>query len=199
MMKSIGITAGIGAGKSEVLKYLETAYKAVVVEADKVGHEVMDRSDVISRIVDVFGDEILSDGRINREILGGICFEDGKKLDKLSEILHPIIRKEILSRLKRAELEKKELFVLEAALLIEAKYPEFLDSTWYISCSKEIRIDRLMKNRGLSYEKCLDIIEKQLSDDEFVRECDMVIDNSCGVKDLHKNIDMALSKVTGDL
>ena len=65
-MKSIGITAGIGAGKSEVLKYLKNTYGAMIVEADKIGHEVMDRIDVIEIIVDIFGDEILAGGKINR-------------------------------------------------------------------------------------------------------------------------------------
>ena len=149
-MKSIGITAGIGAGKSEVLKYLKNTYGAMIVEADKIGHE-------------------------------------------LSEILHPIIRQEILYRLKRAEVEEEELFVVEAALLIEAGYKEFLDSIWYIYCPKGIRIDRLMKNRGLSYKQCIDIIDKQLSDGEFMRECDVVIDNSGELEALHKNIDRNLA------
>ena len=192
-MKSIGITAGIGAGKSEVLKYLKNTYGAMIVEADKIGHEVMDRIDVIEIIVDIFGDEILAGGKINRPKLGKICFEDKNKLNKLSEILHPIIRQEILYRLKRAEVEEEELFVVEAALLIEAGYKEFLDSIWYIDCPKGIRIDRLMKNRGLSYKQCIDIIDKQLSDGEFMRECDVVIDNSGELEALHKNIDRNLA------
>ncbi len=197
-MKRIGITAGIGAGKSEVLRYLEENYGAVIVEADKIGHEIMDDVQVIRRISDTFGSGILTDGRIDREILGRICFEDKEKLVKLSGILHPVIKQEILLRLKRAELEEKELFVVEAALLIEAGYKEFLDSLWYISCSKEIRIDRLIKNRGLSYEKCLNIIDKQLSDDDFMKECDVVVDNSGTVEHLHKNIDRILTEVMGD-
>ncbi len=192
-MKSIGITAGIGAGKSEVLKYLKNTYGAMIVEADKIGHEVMDRIDVIEIIVDIFGDEILAGGKINRPKLSKICFEDKNKLNKLSEILHPIIRQEILYRLKRAEVEEEELFVVEAALLIEAGYKEFLDSIWYIYCPKGIRIDRLMKNRGLSYKQCIDIIDKQLSDGEFMRECDVVIDNSGELEALHKNIDRNLA------
>ncbi len=196
-MKSIGITAGIGAGKSEVLRYLKNKYGAIIVEADKIGHEVMERIDVIGIIVDIFGNEILNDGKINRLKLSKICFEDKKKLDKLSEVLHPIIKQEILLNMKKAELDNERLFVLEAALLIEAGYKEFLDNVWYIYCPKEIRIERLMKNRGLSYKQCLDIIDKQLSDNEFMKECDVIIENLDNLETLYKNIDMNLTLDNG--
>ena len=90
-MKVIGVTGGVGAGKSTVLRYLEERYRARVIQADQTGHEVMEpEEEAYGRVVAEFGGQILSaDGRIDRGVLSGIVFADGEKLKKLNAIVHP--------------------------------------------------------------------------------------------------------------
>lgn len=195
-MLTIGITAGIGAGKSEVLHYLEDKYGAYVIETDKLGHNILDRNDVIDILVNEFGGDILgSDDKVDRIVLGKKCFDDSLMLKKLNAIIHPLVRKEIFNSMNIAKEKGYRLYVVEAALLIEGGYKSELNYIWYIGCDKAMRIKRLMANRGLSYEKCLSIIDKQLSETEFIKSCDIVIDNSTTIEALHKNVDSAIKEI----
>ena len=110
-MRVIGVTGGVGAGKSTVLEYLEKAYHAEVIQADQVGHEVMEPGRrAYEEILNVFGSEILAEnGRIDRKALGDVVFASEEKRRKLNAIVHPAVKQEILCRIAQATEGKKRL------------------------------------------------------------------------------------------
>lgn len=179
-MKVIGVTGGVGAGKSEILNFIADNWNATVVEADEVGYLVMKPGkSCFAPIVELFGPGILqSDGTLDRTKISEMVFEDRGLLDKLNGIVHPAVKKYILKAIQREKENETDIFIVEAALLIEDKYDEICDELWYIYADEETRIERLMKNRGYSEEKIRSIFANQLSEDEFSEHCDFEIDNS---------------------
>lgn len=179
--KVIGITGGVGSGKSVVMDILKEEYGAFIILADLVGHELMEPGGVnYQEIIKEFGTDILKeDQTIDRAALGNIVFSDPSKLVLLNEITHPNIRAEIASRIGQIKQKKATpLICLEAALLIEENYQEFLDELWYVHVDEKIRIQRLKEGRGYSEEKCRQIMERQMSEEEFRSHCCRIIENS---------------------
>ncbi len=197
MVRIIGVTGGVGTGKSTVLHILKTEYSAYIVEADKVAHMLMQPGGVTYQpIIETFGDGILDDeGNIDRAVLGSIVFSDEKKLEQLNHITHPSVRAYILDRIEAVRNTNPEgLFIIEAALLIETGYREICDEIWYIYAREDVRIERLMSARGYSYEKCISIMENQSSEAFFRDNSQKVIDNSLDFKFTKQQIDNLLKK-----
>lgn len=187
----IGITGGIGCGKSTVLNILKENFNAHIIDADKVAHRLMEPlNPAYNNVKAAFGDMIIgSDGFIDRKKLGQIVFNDKEKLKRLNSIVHPMVKEAIkeeirvisengLDKQEAAGFDEKMLIAVEAALFIEAGYMDICDELWYIYTGNESRIERLIKSRGYTREKAESIIASQLSDSEFRRHCHIVIDNS---------------------
>ena len=196
-IKILGITGGVGAGKSTILAYLSKKYQARVIELDKAAHLCMQHgTDCFDRIVNTFGREILTeDGSICRPALSKIVFADRSKVEELNRIVHPAVKNYIREEIKK-ETEKCSVpfIVLEAALLLEDHYDEICDEIWYIYVEDEVRIARLSSSRGYTPEKTRAVLENQKSDKEFRRFCQLVIDNSSdNVENTYKQIDRGLS------
>ena len=189
-MKVIGVTGGVGAGKSEILNFIADNWNATVVEADEVGYLVMKPGkSCFAPIVELFGPAILqADGTLDRTKIAQMVFEDKELLEKLNAIVHPAVKKYIRKAIKREEENETDFFIVEAALLIEDKYDEICDELWYIYADEETRTERLMKNRGYSEEKVKSIFANQLSEDEFSEHCDFEIDNSGDFEDTKEQI-----------
>jgi dephospho-CoA kinase len=179
-MKKIGITGGVGSGKSEVLRFLREAYGAEILIADEIGHEQMEPGTKgYEEIRERFGDDFLDEnGKIDRRKLGTVVFADREKLAQLNRIIHPQVARVIRERMEQAEKEGRKMIVLEAAILLEAGLGDCLDEIWYIYADRETRIRRLAESRGYSRQKCLDIMGNQREEEEFRKACDVVIDNS---------------------
>ena len=123
------------------------------------------------------------------------CYE--KLLEEVNQIVHPAVRNYLEERIEEARQdEETEILFIEAALLIEAGYKELMDELWYIYADEEVRRTRLKENRGYSDEKISQIMESQLSEEEFRKECDFVIDNSGKVEDSYKQIQKKLEEFT---
>ncbi len=189
-MKVIGVTGGVGAGKSEILNFIADNWNATVVEADEVGYLVMKPGkSCFAPIVELFGPGILQeDGTLDRTKIAEMVFEDKELLDKLNAIVHPAVKKYIRKAIEREKENETDFFIVEAALLIEDKYDEICDELWYIYADEETRTERLMKNRGYSEEKVKSIFANQLSEDEFSDHCDFEIDNSGDFEDTKEQI-----------
>ena len=192
----LGITGGVGAGKSSVLAILEKEYNAKLILADEVGRELMQPGEAnYVNIVNAFGKEILNpDGTIDRKILGRIVFDQPEKLKKLNTIVHPAVNEKIREEMQKAQEEGKELFVLEAALLTEPVYREMLDEIWYIHVPQEIRMERLRSSRGYSDEKMYAVFANQPSEETFTAVSDLVIENGGTFEETEKQIDLALGR-----
>ena len=196
-MKVIGITGGVGAGKSEILKYFKENYKAVVIEADKVGHLLMEPGGACYySIVEKFGSSILNgDQTINRGKLGKIVFADEALLKELNKIIHPRVKSHIVSEIaKERAYHRTNLFVVEAALLLEDHYDVICDELWYIHTDESVRADRLRESRGYDEEKIANIIANQKSPEEFKMACDVTIDNSGAFADTCRQIEEQLGR-----
>lgn len=177
----IGVTGGVGCGKSSVVNYVEKKYGASIYKADDIGREIMNiGEDAYNDIVATFGDEILlEDKNINREKLASIVFNNEPLLKKLNSIIHPAVEENIINSIYNAYVwEGQKLFVIEAALLIEAGYKDICNELWYVYADEQTRIERLLNSRGYTKEKCISIMNNQLSDQEFRANCNYVLDNT---------------------
>ncbi|BDF34031.1 dephospho-CoA kinase [Lachnospiraceae bacterium] len=179
-MKIIGITGGVGAGKTQILEYLNDRYGATVCQADEVAKKLQKKgTDCHRAIVEHFGVEILDGrGELDRERLAQIIFTDKKERAALNKIVHPAVKEEVRKIIRREERKHTSLFILEAALLLDDHYEQICDEIWYVYVEDAIRKKRLIYARGYDAEKVDDIIASQLPKEAFLRNCDRVIDNS---------------------
>ena len=195
-MKVLGITGGIGSGKSTVLAYLAQQDKVVVYEADKIAHLLQEKGQVCyKQIVEVFGQGILhsQDESIDRKALGNIVFTDPKELEKLNAIVHPAVHAYVSDLI--ANNQKQEgILVIEAALLLEDHYQEECDEVWYIYCHDEVRKLRLATGRGYSAEKYEEIKKTQMSEEAFRKACDVEINNSTSQAELHQQLQREIQR-----
>lgn len=195
-MKVLGITGGVGAGKSTVLMYLKEHYGARVIQADQVGHLLQrPHESCYRRIVELFGSTVLNaDGTISRPKLGAIVYADPQKMARLNAIMHPSIRRWIKSEVEAEQKRGCVPFVtVEAALLLEDHYDEICDEIWYIHTDDAVRIKRLQESRGYSEEMCRRIMANQKNECDFRAACQLVIDNSSDiVQNTYEQIDKGL-------
>lgn len=194
----IGITGGVGSGKSQVLSYLVQKEFCIIFELDKVAHLLQEPgTECYRRIVGLFGPGILrEDGGVDRIKLGAKVFADKLLLQALNNIIHPEVKQYIRNQIKL--VEKGSLVIIEGALLIEAGYQDICDEFWFIRVSPEVRMERVMKSRGYTSEKFKQIMNQQLSDEVFENECHVVIDNSSDMKCLQDKIEDQLLILLGE-
>ena len=196
-MKVIGITGGVGAGKTQILEYLNNKYGATICQADAVGKKLQKKgTECFDAIVAHFGTEILdAKGELDREKLADIVFSDKVELSVLNSIVHPAVIEEIYKKIAKEERKNTNLFILESAILIEDHYEEICDELWYIYVEDSIRKKRLIYARGYDSKKVDDIIAAQLPKSMFMKHCDRVIDNS----NTFEETKIQLDKIVADL
>lgn len=181
-MRFIGITGGVGAGKSAILAHLASKPGIRVMLADEIAHDLMQPgTECFQKLKEKFaGEDIYQpDGSLDRAQLATVIFSDDRKREELNAIVHPAVREYVLQQ-KEAEERAGKLFllVLEAALLIEEHYDEICDELWYIYTSPENRRMRLKASRGYSQEKIQSIFDSQLPEETYRAKCEEVIDNN---------------------
>jgi len=180
-MKVIGITGGVGSGKSEVLRFLEEREGIVVCQADEVAKALQRKgTKCFDDMIEHFGMGILdAQGELNRNALAEIVFHNEKELQALNAIVHPAVEERIREKIEEAKEEGIRIFFLENAILLETNHDElFCDEVWYIYANDEVRMKRLKYARGYSEEKTEAIFRAQMSKEEYMDHCDRVIDNS---------------------
>ena len=198
-MRVIGVTGGVGAGKSTVLDVLSELTSCIIIRTDDVAKEtILPDGAAYSRVVELLGREVLADDgvMIDRKKMAAAIFTDEDLCAKVNAVIHPLTMQEVKKRI--AEAEKKgvyEFVFVEAALLIEAGYDSICEEFWYVYVPEEERIKRLMASRGYSREKCLDIMANQLSDEEFRKHCRYVIDNSSDSQTLLVRLQAVLKEI----
>lgn len=181
----VGVTGGVGSGKSTVLDILQQNFNVLIVKADDIGNEVkLKGNSCYNSLISLFGKEILDiNGQIDKAKMASLIFADKDLLTKVNGIIHPAVREEI-EKIISLNSSQYDYIVIEAALLCEANYLPLLNALIEVRCDKEIRIKRLMADRGYSLEKCLGIINNQ-SKDSFYKEASDNYLYSCDRKDYY--------------
>lgn len=181
-MRFIGITGGIGAGKSTVLSLLKENFNCKVVLADEVaahlmtsGHKCFDDVVALNWPTSILDES----GEINRPLMAKYMFSDSELLSSVNSIVHPAVEKEVLNEVEQERQKHNiEYFFFEAALLIECGYGKLVDEMWYIYATEDVRTKRLMQSRGYDIERIKNTIMSQRSDASFREHADRIIDNS---------------------
>lgn len=189
-MRVIGLTGGIGAGKSLVATMLEEA-GARIIDADKVGHEVYEPGSAGFRaVVEAFGETIVGeDGRIDRPRLGALVFGKPEELERLTAIVHPEIRRIVDERIAAARATPGlPAAVLEAAILLDSGWDAVTDEVWVVRADNAQIRHRLAESRGLSAEEVDARAARQMSDEERSARADVLIENHGSLEDLRAQV-----------
>ncbi len=195
-MKVIGITGGIGSGKSLVTRIMEEQQGALVLNTDQIAKEQMDPGGIsYQEVVAFFGSDILAeDGTIDRHRLSLIVFEDREKLNKLNAITHPKVLVEVRKEIDRHRiLEDVPYLIIETALMIESGYDFVCDEIWYVYASEDRRRDWLKASRSYSDEKIDSIFGNQSKEKAFREKFPKVIENTGNEKFLEEQVNKLLS------
>ena len=189
MMKVIGLTGGIGSGKSTVSQFL-AELGAVIIDADKIGHEAFKpNTKVWQEIVAAFDRQILTpNGDIDREKLGKAVFGNPESLSRLNQIMHPRMYETVKAQIEEYRRQGVEVVVLEAPVLVEAGWTSLVDEVWVTVASEVAVLRRLEERTGLSQAESLARIHSQLSSEERIRHANVVIDTDCNLSKLKAKV-----------
>ena len=178
-MITIGLSGGIGSGKTEATRILQEMGAEVII-ADQVGHEAYEpHTDAWKQVVETFGDDILQpDGQIDRRKLGSIVFSDPGEMAKLNAIMHPRMHTMMEERLGELEAKGVQVAVLEAAILIEAGWIALVDEAWMLEVPEEVAVERIHQRNGLAEEEIRKRLQSQLSNEERAGHASEVIENT---------------------
>jgi len=195
-MRIIGLTGGIGSGKTTASGYLKEL-GGVIIDADMIGHRVLEEAGVKNELVKLFGKEILDkNGFIDRKKLGDIAFgADKEPLKLLNRLTHPRIKKIIEDELKKYRRQGAKVAIVEAPLLIEAGFASLVDEIWATTAPEEVIVKRLKDKNGLTYSQIMNRIHAQLPAEERNSYADVIIDTDVSLNELKEKV----NKLWGNL
>ncbi|MBQ8816823.1 MAG: dephospho-CoA kinase [Lachnospiraceae bacterium] len=180
-MKVIGITGGVGSGKSALLHAISEEYNCRILLADDIANFLKEPGQrCYEPLVYLLGHGVLDEeGYFDRQKMADLIFGNEALLELVNLVVHPAV-KQYIREVIEGERQKGqvEFCFVEAALFIEAGYRDMVDSLWYIFATEEVRVQRLLEGRGYSLEKIHSIMKNQLQEEVFRAKCDVVIDNS---------------------
>ena len=180
----IGLTGTIASGKSTTAKYLEKVYQIPRIDADLAAREVVE--ELKYQLAEEFGQEILVDGQLSRPKLGSIVFADGEKLKKLNAITHPATCRKIQ---KWIEDQEAKVVMVEAIELLRSELKDMVDTVWVVYASPQIRVERMMQERGLSEEEARKRVASQWDDATYQAQANEVLDGSHDTRYLYEQCD----------
>jgi dephospho-CoA kinase len=188
-MLVIGLTGGIGTGKTEVSRLLEQL-GATIINADQVGHEAYTpHSEAWQEVVKAFGEDILQEhGEIDRRKLGGIVFADPDRLATLNGIMHPRMAAIVSDKLRGLESQRTQVAVVEAAVLFEAGWDALVGEVWTTESPVEKVVERLQQRNGFAPEEIRKRIASQMPSEERARRATEVIENAGEMEDLESSV-----------
>lgn len=194
-MYRIGLTGGVGCGKSTVSSYM-ASLGLPIIDGDKLAREaVRPGSGAMEEIRRAFGDVFLPDGNLDRAKVASVVFSDEEKRQQLNGILHPYIWRRTGEELLAAQEAGHEIAVLDMPLLLEIGWQLRVESVWVVTASVDQQIRRVMARDGATEEEALARIRKQMPTGNKISYADVVIDNSGTVEAAHAAVDAALAKI----
>ena len=187
----MGLTGNISCGKSSVSKMLASR-GAIIVDADLLSREIYEYDDVLEEMKLSFP-EALVNGRVDRRVLAGIVFSDKTRLEDLNRISHKKIYELVCQSLERNR--DRDLVVIDAALLLEAKFDSLADKVVLVYCNEKVQLDRLMKRDSISSEDALKRIRSQMSQEDKKKMADYLIDNSGDLEMLENEVEKLIKEI----
>ena len=188
MTKIIGLTGGIGSGKTTVANYIKSLGFPVYI-ADEKAKKIMETKNVIELVQNAFGKEVIADGKINRQQLAQLVFNNPDKLQKLNDIVHPIVKQNFNNWVKK---HKNQPFVFkEAAILFESGSYKYCDSIITVTAPLETRLQRVIDRDKTNKEQVLDRMKNQWSEEKKIEKSDYVIHN-ISMEDTKNQVDNIL-------
>lgn len=195
----IGLTGGIGTGKSTVSQILKDR-GFPVIDLDVISHEVIEFPSVVEKIVQNFGREVLAEDEagnctISREKLGKIIFANKEKRLALNSIMHPEILKVMHKKILECKSEKNKIIFVEVQLLFEVQWEKEFDYILLVAAKRDMQVRRVLERDKRSEEEAWNIINSQMSLDEKREKSDFVIENDGNMDDLNKKVDKFLKSL----
>ncbi|UBF26738.1 dephospho-CoA kinase [Kovacikia minuta CCNUW1] len=195
----IGLTGGIGMGKTAISEYLTTAHRLPVLDADVYAREAVEPgSPILEAIVERYGSGILlPDGSLNRQRLGDIVFRSPSERLWLEQQIHPYVRDRLMAAIHTPPLndpQRTPIVVMVIPLLFEARMTDLVTETWVVCCSPEQQLDRLMRRDRLSLKQAHIRIRSQMEIQKKADRADVVLDNSSTLEYLFKQVDLELAQ-----
>jgi dephospho-CoA kinase len=189
MTRVIGLTGGMGSGKSTVSQLL-AEFGAVIIDADKVGHEAYQpNTKTWQELVAAFGQQIVApDGAIDRKKLGAIVFGSPEQLERLNHIVHPRMFEMMKERIEQYRRQGVKVVVLDAAILFEANWTPLVDTIWVVVATESVVITRAKARTGLPEEQIRSRLRSQMSNDERTKRANVVIHNDGTFEDLRAKV-----------
>lgn len=172
----IGITGGVGSGKSRVLQILKDDFGALVFQADQTARELMEPGQpALQAVTEILGDSILlPDGSLDRPVMARLIFSQENLRQAVNQAVHPLVWERLRNQAGEAN---GPLCVIECALL-EQEFRDICEEIWYVYTSRENRLERLAQSRGYSLERSRSMMDSQATEEEFIRFSDQMIDNN---------------------
>lgn len=186
----VGIIGGAGTGKTYIGTYIAGALDGLFIEADKVGHEVLTLEDTIVMLVKEFGSAIIVNGAVDRKTLGSIVFNDKEALSALNQIVHPIMFKRIKQMISNSETR---FVILEAAVMIEANFNQFVDHMVLLEASEPIKVERLVHNRHIDKDNAISLIN--LNRIDLSHYADDTFDTSNNLETIKESLDIMITAI----
>ena len=190
-MKVIGITGGVGAGKSTVLHMLKELCRCEIIMADDVAKELMNYGQSLCDMaIRLFGTKAYDENKeLDMAYIASKIYADESLRMQWTDVVHPAVNKHILDKISKAGISGKYDFVfIEAALLIENGYDNICDELWYVYASEDVRRDRLKKSRGYSDARITGIFDSQMKEEEFRKYCDFIIDTGISMENTYNTV-----------
>lgn len=191
----IGLTGGVGSGKTTIAGILHDYYGAELILSDEVARQLMEPGHfVYDKVIEEFGNDIVAkDNTIDRKKLAAIVFGDKQKIKTLNEITHPATINEIKERIKSFMDRKAALIVVESAMLVQTGCDKFCDTVWTVVTNHNTRQKRLESDRGYTKQKTQSVMKNQQDDEWYIKNSDVQIYNDMDIDNLKKQIDKILN------
>lgn len=190
-MKVIGVTGGVGAGKSTVLHMLKELCRCEIIMADDVAKELMNYGQSLcDTALRLFGTKAYDENKeLDRAYIASKIYADEALRTQWTDVVHPAVNRHIHDKISEAGISGKYDFVfIEAALLIENGYDSICDELWYVYASEDVRRDRLKKSRGYSDARISGIFDSQMKEEEFRKHCDFIIDTGISMENTYNTV-----------
>lgn len=191
----VGLTGGIGSGKSTISGYFHQKYHIPIVDADQLSRKVVEKgSEALSKMAAVFGEAILTpDGDLNRKKVRGMIASSPEVKQQIEAIQYPILQRSILNEIDQYKKQHESIIIYDCPIFFQTNQERYVDTVMVVICNREERIRRIVARDNTNQKMAESMINLQLSDNEMIKKADIIIDNSGNTEKLYAMLDKILN------